>query len=75
MNIRDVRIVVCPRCQGFGQLESATGDKQRYKYIDCPECGGKRVLERTVSINYKRVEDADESQKECPSLEPSGAGQ
>ena len=74
MNIRDVKIVVCPRCEGLGQLESATGDDKRYEYIVCPVCSGKRVLERTVSINYKRVGDANESQKEYSPLEPSGAG-
>ena len=27
MKMRDVRIVVCPRCQGTGTLEMATGTR------------------------------------------------
>ena len=68
--MRDVRIVVCPRCQGTGTLEMATGDEDRCKTIFCPLCNGMRVLKRTVTIEYNVVNNAHESEKEYPSLEP-----
>ena len=55
MKMRDVRIVVCPRCQGTGTLEMATGDEDRCKTIFCPLCNGMRVLKRTVTIEYRGV--------------------
>lgn len=70
MKMRDVRIVICPRCQGAGTLEMATWDEDRYKTIFCPLCNGMRVLERTVTIEYNIVSNTYESEKECTSLEP-----
>lgn len=61
--MRDVRIVVCPRCQGTGTLEMATGDEDRCKTIFCPLCNGMRVLKRTVTIEYNVVNNAHESEK------------
>ena len=63
MKMRDVRIVVCPRCQGTGTLEMATGDEDRCKTIFCPLCNGMRVLKRTVTIEYNVVNNAHESEK------------
>lgn len=60
------RIVVCPRCQGTGTLEMATGDEDRCKTIFCPLCNGMRVLKRTVTIEYNVVNNAHESEKEYP---------
>ena len=74
MKMRDVRIVVCPRCQGTGTLEMATGDEDRCKTIFCPLCNGMRVLKRTVTIEYNVVNNAHESEKEYPSLEPERIG-
>lgn len=74
MKIRDVRIVICPRCQGAGTLEMATGDEDRYKTIYCPLCNGMRVLKRTVTIEYNAVSNAHESEKECTSLESERIG-
>ena len=74
MKMRDVRIVVCPRCQGTGTLEMATGDEDRCKTIFCPLCNGMRVLKRTVTLEYNVVNNAHESEKEYPSLEPERIG-
>ena len=75
MKMRDVRIVVCPRCQGTGTLEMATGDEDRCKTIFCPLCNGMRVLKRTVTIEYNVVNNAHESEKEYPSPERIGYGE
>ena len=74
MKMRDVRIVVCPRCQGTGTLEMATGDEDRCKTIFCPLCNGMRVLKRTVTIEYNVVNNAHESKKEYPSRDAERIG-
>lgn len=76
MKERDRRIVVCPRCQGAGVLVEATGGPDICREIDCPVCGGARVMERCITIEYRRIKDAGENWKEnqamaaCTGTEP-----
>lgn len=69
MIIRDKRIVVCKRCQGSGNITVSTGKENEYEIASCPECNGARVLERCITIEYKKIKDANESKKECTAVE------
>ncbi len=41
------RLGACPRCEGVGSLENASGE------IVCPACGGKRLREEALAVRVK----------------------
>lgn len=62
------KIVVCPKCKGEGTLLETTGEPGEYRVIDCPVCGGRRIMKKIVIIKYKRIDD-DESKEKREALE------
>ncbi len=71
MMLRNSKIVICPRCSGKGALLEATGGPDVYRVIDCPMCGGARVMEKYVSIKYRRV-NGDEGREATAAMEAGG---
>ena len=53
IKINDVRLVICDRCKGEGVIEVATGDSERCRKETCPQCDGKRVMKRILTITYQ----------------------
>lgn len=64
-DLREVQVVVCPRCGGSGAIQVSTGGKEHFRMERCNVCDGVRVVEKVVSIRYRKVSDyANKSEKE-----------
>lgn len=55
--IRYEKITVCDKCEGRGIITVYDDRERCYVTVVCERCGGKRVLNRKVSITYERIED------------------
>lgn len=50
------RIIVCPKCNGSGYVDSRTSLYESER-VDCGYCGGKRVIIETEVITHEQIKE------------------
>ena len=69
------KIVVCPRCGGEGCTKTWNDRERDYDREVCSECDGVRVLERIVSVEYRKIENAAKTEISPETLAAQGCGE
>ena len=60
------KIVTCTRCRGEGYTEKWNDLEREYDQVVCSTCGGLRVLEKIVSVEFKKIEHARKTEISRP---------
>ena len=69
------RMVICPRCEGRGYTREWNDRARGYDQVVCTTCGGLRVLEKIVSVEFKKIEHARKTEISSTALETQGPGE
>ena len=69
------KIVTCPRCSGEGYTKKWNDREREYDQVICVTCGGSRVLEKIVSVEFKKIEHAGKTEIPSTALETQGPGE
>lgn len=69
------RIVTCPRCKGEGYTKKWNDREREYDHVVCATCGGLRVLEKIVSVEFKKIVYAGKTEIPSTALETQGPGE
>ncbi|GEM_PF-3052673 len=69
------KIVTCPRCGGKGCTQEWNDREREYDQVICATCGGSRVLEKIVSVEFKKIEHAGKTEIPSTALETQGSGE
>mgnify|MGYP000088968532 FL=1 len=69
------KIVTCSRCGGKGYTREWHDRERGYDQVVCTTCGGLRVLEKVVSVEFKKIEHAGKTEIPSTALETQGPGE
>jgi DnaJ-class molecular chaperone len=69
------KIVTCPRCEGEGCTKKWNDQEREYDQVVCTTCGGLRVLEKIVSVEFKKIEHAGKTEISSTALATQGPGE
>ena len=69
------KIVTCPRCRGEGYTEKWNDREREYDREICVKCGGLRVMEKIVSVEFKKIGYAGKTEIPSEALETKDSGQ
>lgn len=69
------KIVTCPRCGGEGYTKKWNDQEREYDQVVCTTCGGLRVLEKVVTVEFRRIENARKTEIPSTALETQGPGE
>ena len=69
------RIVICPRCEARGYTREWNDRERGYDQVVCTMCGGLRVLEKIVSVEFKKIEHAGKTEISSKTLAAQGPGE
>lgn len=69
------KIVTCPHCGGEGYTNKWNDRECEYDRVVCSECDGVRVVVRIVSVEYRKIEDAEKTEISPKTLAAQGAGE
>ena len=68
------KIVTCSHCGGEGYTKKWNDREREYDRVTCSECDGLRVLEKIVTVEFKKIKYAGKTEIPSKALETQDSG-